>query len=56
VDPNGGPRARKEYTLTRDGQSVLALLRRQVEELHREVVLGEEEDSPAKARSKGRRR
>ncbi len=40
-DPGGGPRARKEYTLTGDGQSVLALLRRQVKELHREVVLGE---------------
>jgi len=41
ADPDGGPRARREYTLTRGGQSVLALLRRQVEELYREVVLGE---------------
>jgi PadR family transcriptional regulator PadR len=41
VDPDGGPRARKEYTLTREGQSVLALLRRQVEELYREVVMGD---------------
>ncbi len=44
-DPRGGPRARKEYTLTREGRSVLGLLRRQLEELHREVVLGEDEDS-----------
>lgn len=42
VDPGGGPRARREYTLTRTGGAVLGLLRRQVEELHREVVLGEE--------------
>jgi DNA-binding PadR family transcriptional regulator len=45
TDPNGGPRARKEYTLTVEGRSVLTLLRRQVEELYREVVLGEEEDT-----------
>ena len=51
ADPNGGPRARKEYALTRDGRSVLTLLRRRVEELHREVGLGEEEDSPAKTHS-----
>lgn len=44
VDPHGGARARKEYSLTRKGKEVLALLRRQVEELHREVVLGEEEE------------
>lgn len=55
VDPNGGLRARKEYTLTREGRVVLALLRRQVEELHREVVLGEAEEPPATPRqSKGR--
>ncbi|HTP29465.1 MAG TPA: PadR family transcriptional regulator [Anaeromyxobacteraceae bacterium] len=44
VDPNGGARARKEYSLTKRGQEVLTLVRRQVEELHREVVLGENED------------
>lgn len=57
-DPNGGLRARREYTLTRGGQSVLALLRRQVEELYREVVLGEGEDVPAAAgaRRKGKAR
>jgi DNA-binding PadR family transcriptional regulator len=46
TDPHGGLRARREYTLTREGRSVLGLLRRQVEELYREVVLGEEEDLP----------
>ena len=43
VDPNGGLRARKEYLLTNDGQEVLAFLKRQTEELYREVVLGEDE-------------
>jgi DNA-binding PadR family transcriptional regulator len=42
ADPGRGPRARREYILTREGRSVLAVLRRQVEELYREVVLGEE--------------
>ncbi len=40
--PEGGRRARREYSLTRKGGQVLALVREQVEELHREVVLGEE--------------
>ena len=44
VDPDGGLRAKKEYTLTKKGREVLALLREQVEELHREVVLGEEDE------------
>ena len=44
VDPNGGTRARREYSLTRKGQEVLTLIRQQVEELHREVVLGEKQD------------
>ena len=47
VDPRGGPKARKEYRLTRDGRSVLALLRRYVEELHRELA-------PSKGRPGGR--
>jgi len=42
VDPRGGPRARKEYTLTREGREVLAQIRKQIEELYTEVVLGEE--------------
>jgi DNA-binding PadR family transcriptional regulator len=44
VDPDGGLRAKKEYSLTNKGREVLALLRQQVEELHREVVLGEAEE------------
>ena len=55
VDRKGGPKARREYTLTRDGQSVLVLLRRKVEELYREVVLGEEE-SPLPASTSNRKR
>jgi len=45
VDRDAGPRARKEYSLTDKGKEVLAVLRTQVEELHREVVLGEEEEA-----------
>jgi DNA-binding PadR family transcriptional regulator len=44
IDPKGGLRARKEYSLTKKGQEVLALLRAQVKELYREVVLGEKEE------------
>lgn len=44
VDPDGGSKARKEYSLTKSGRQVLGILRRQVEELYREVVLGEKED------------
>jgi len=33
-----GPRARKNYVLTKAGKNVLRLIRKQVEELHREVV------------------
>ena len=40
ADPKGGRRARREYTLTRAGRKILAVVRRQIEELHREVVLG----------------
>ena len=42
VDKAAGPRARKEYSLTKTGRQVLNLLRGQVKELHREVVLGRE--------------
>ena len=57
VDPDGGPRARREYTLTRQGRSVLALLRRHVDGLYREVVLGEGEAPVAPiGRRPGRRR
>jgi len=63
ADPDRGPRARREYILTRAGRSVLAVLRRRVEELYREVVLGEEgltlpgaRGSAALASRRGRRR
>jgi PadR family transcriptional regulator PadR len=42
VDPGGALRARRKYTLTRAGHKVLEVIRRQIEELHREVVLGKE--------------
>jgi len=37
-DPDGGKRARRDYRLTREGKRILAVLREQVNELHREVV------------------
>ncbi len=43
ADAEGGPRARKYYSLTKEGHAALAFLRGQVEELYRETVLGEEE-------------
>jgi len=43
TDPRGGLRARKEYSLTGTGREMLSLLRKQIEELHREVVLGKDE-------------
>lgn len=43
-DADGGPRARKDYSLTPEGRAVLEELRSQVEELHREIVLGEDEE------------
>jgi DNA-binding PadR family transcriptional regulator len=39
-DPRGGLRARREYTLTKAGRNILAAVRRQIKELHDEVVLG----------------
>ena len=45
ADPKGGPRARREYLITPKGQKVLELLRKQADELYREVVLREEEEN-----------
>ena len=39
-DPRGGARARKNYRLTASGRKVLAGIREQIVELHREVVAG----------------
>ena len=44
--PDSGSRSRKEYSLTSKGQKVLAFLRGQIEELYREVVLGEDDGGP----------
>lgn len=38
--PDASSKARREYVLTKAGARVLAQIRRQVEELHAEVVLG----------------
>jgi DNA-binding PadR family transcriptional regulator len=54
-DPEAGPRARKEYSLTRQGRKVLALLRQQVAELYREVVAGSSSGSTAAVKGKRRR-
>jgi PadR family transcriptional regulator, regulatory protein PadR len=43
VDPGGGLRARKEYSLTSKGRQILRLLRTTVKELYREITLDEEE-------------
>jgi PadR family transcriptional regulator, regulatory protein PadR len=43
-DPGRGLKDRKEYSLTRSGREALAILKEQVEELYREVVLGEEDE------------
>jgi DNA-binding PadR family transcriptional regulator len=37
-DRHGSPRARRDYRLTPAGRKVLALVREQVRELHRELV------------------
>jgi DNA-binding PadR family transcriptional regulator len=41
-DPAAGPRARKEYTLTRSGRDALTYIRRQLAELQGEVNTHEE--------------
>ncbi len=45
-DPGRGPRARKEYSLTPGGRQALEFVKSRVEELYREVVLGEDEGRP----------
>jgi PadR family transcriptional regulator PadR len=46
TDPDGGPRARKDYRLTPQGGKVLALIREQLEELYEEVVLETKDEKP----------
>lgn len=38
ADARGGPRARRDYRLTSAGRKVLALVKEQVRELHRELM------------------
>ena len=38
VEPGGGRRARKDYTLTLEGRKVLSLIQEQLKGLHEEVV------------------
>ncbi len=38
ADPKRGRRARRDYRLTRAGHQVLAMIRGQIKELHKEVV------------------
>ena len=45
-DPDGGPRARKEYSLTELGRDALAFLKIQLEELYQEVVTEQRQTSP----------
>jgi DNA-binding PadR family transcriptional regulator len=45
-DPRASIKARREYVLTKNGAGVLARLRRQVEDLHGEVVSGTHEVEP----------
>ncbi len=41
-DPGGGAKARKNYTLTQEGKEIIKVIKEQVKELYREVVLGDE--------------
>jgi DNA-binding PadR family transcriptional regulator len=56
VAAGGGARAPRSYRLTAAGRDVLDLLREQIEELHREVVLGEEETHEEPRRRSPRKR
>jgi PadR family transcriptional regulator PadR len=43
-DPQGGRNSRQSYLLTPEGQKILALIRNQLKELYREVMIEVEED------------
>jgi len=47
-----GPRARKNYRLTKKGREVFELVRKQVDEMHREVVLESGEHAGGRAQRK----
>jgi len=42
-EARGGPRARKDYHLTREGQRALEIIRERIEELYREVIIEAQE-------------
>ncbi|HXH24625.1 MAG TPA: PadR family transcriptional regulator [Vicinamibacterales bacterium] len=52
-NPHPSPKARREYVLTARGAKLLARLRRQVEELHHEVVDEHLERASRRRRSHG---
>jgi PadR family transcriptional regulator, regulatory protein PadR len=54
VDPRGGLRARKEYSLSQKGKAVLSLLRKEVAELYRELILDEKEKHLRTTKTPGR--
>jgi len=43
-DPNRGLKDRREYLLTKKGRSALSIVKKQLEELYSEVVLGQDEE------------
>lgn len=47
-----GPRARKNYRLTKKGREVFELIRKQVDEMHREVVLESGEHAGGRSQRK----
>lgn len=52
VTPDGGPRAKRSYRLTRAGRGVLRVVQRQLQELRREVSVPE----ASRGKKKSRRR
>ena len=42
TDPAGGAKSRRNFYLTENGREILRAVADQIEELHREVVLGED--------------
>lgn len=46
TDPDGGRRARKDYRLTPQGRKILSLIREQLEELYKEVILETKHEKP----------
>ncbi|MGH7953366.1 MAG: PadR family transcriptional regulator [Limisphaerales bacterium] len=51
TDPCGSKRARRDYVLTAEGRAVLAVVREQVRELHRELMVETKEVRQSKFKS-----